>query len=172
MLQRYNLLYIILLLRSFCSGLETLHMEINQGRQMSFSESLKTGHIFGNLRRLLPPCEELHQLTCKIYNQYETADLFSHLLNSLVGRKQGQFHVLWAPNVSVNQYITCLHPRMTALQTSGGAADAILDYQEISCLRTQMQHFLQNFSIKLDHLQLVSCCYDPEVSRSAFSLLY
>lgn len=140
-------------------------MEINQGRQMSFGESLKAGLIFGNLRRLLPPCEELHQLTCKIYTQYETTDLFSHLLSSVIGRNPGQFKVLWAPNVFVNQYITCLHPRLTALQTTGGAADAISGYQDISAIRTPMQNFLQNFSIKLDHLQLVGCCYDPEVNR-------
>lgn len=147
---------------SFCSNLESLHLEIGPDCTMPLALSLRVIQRIRNLRRSFPPCNRFHQLTCRIYNQSETTDLLVQLVNNILSRKPNQLDVLWAPNISIKQYLHCLVPSAKSLQTTA-CADSFSDFKEVTSLKTSMQQFLRRYASDFPLLETISFRYEPEV---------
>lgn len=129
---------------------------------MPLGLSLRVNQHIRKLRRSLPPCNQFHQLTCKIYNENETTDLLAQLINNILSRKTSQLDVLWVPNISITQYLHCLVPNAKSLQTAA-CVDSFSDFKEVSSLRTPMQQFLRKHAFDFPLLETVSFRYEPEV---------
>ena len=142
--------------------MQCLHLEISSTCKVPLYQSLKVNQQLRSLRRLLPSCNMLRQLTCKIYNEKETPDLFAPFINNILSRKSFQLEILWVPNLSIGQYINCLKPSAKALQTIA-FADSIYSFDQLSHLRTHMQQFLRKSASNFPQLEMISFRYDPEV---------
>lgn len=129
---------------------------------MSFDRSLLENQQIRTLRRLLPSCSRFRKLTCQIANEKEIMDLLAQFINNILSRKMCQIDELWAPNISIGQYLQCLKPTLTSLQTS--ASHFVLsEFKQISSLRTSTQQFLRQFASAFPSLEMASFRYDREV---------
>lgn len=129
---------------------------------MAFDRSLLENQQIRTLRRLLPSCSRFRQLTCKIANEKEIMDLLAQFINNILSRKICQIDELWAPNISIGQYLQCLKPTLTSLQTSASHF-VMSEFKQISSLRTSTQQFLRQFASDFPSLEMASFRYDREV---------
>lgn len=134
--------------------------------KMPFDRSLIGNQQMRKLRRLLPSCSRFHQLTCKISNENEIMDLLAQLINNILSRKTCQLDALWAPNISIGQYLQCLKPTLKSLQTSS-SNNPMSDFQQVSSLRISTQQFLRQFVSDFPNLEMASFRYDPEVPNTS-----
>ena len=90
-------------------------------------------------------------------------DLLAQLINNILSRKTCQLDALWAPNISIGQYLQCLKPTLKTLQTSS-YINHMPNLKQVRCLRISTQQFLRQFAnTDFPSLEMVSFRYDPEV---------
>jgi hypothetical protein len=89
-------------------------------------------------------------------------DLLAQLINNILSRKTCQLDTLWAPNISIGQYLQCLKPTLKSLQTSS-SNNSMSDFKQVSCLRISTQQYLRQFASDFPSLEMASFRYDREV---------